>query len=107
MCNIVGRFHSRLALYFHCWSGFVFFFVYVRDSFYGFYDCLILGVSVGMGMPDMQEIYLAGQGLQSKGPRAISAFFMPRNLVNMASGHISIETGFQVGLANMHYYVSH
>ncbi|XP_067929723.1 3-oxoacyl-[acyl-carrier-protein] synthase, mitochondrial-like [Watersipora subatra] len=53
------------------------------------------GVSVGMGMCDLQEIFKAGQALQEKGLRGLSPFFMPRNLVNMASGHISIETGFQ------------
>lgn len=47
-------------------------------------------------MPDLQEISNAGYAMESKGLRAISPFFMPRNLVNMASGHISIETGFQV-----------
>lgn len=56
----------------------------------------LVGVSVGMGMPDLQEVYEAGHALHTKGARAISPFFMPRNLVNMASGHISIETGFKV-----------
>ncbi|KAF6029924.1 hypothetical protein EB796_011754 [Bugula neritina] len=53
------------------------------------------GVSVGMGMPDLQEIYQTGQSLYSKGLRSLSPYFIPRNLVNMASGHISIETGFK------------
>lgn len=59
---------------------------------------MIAGVSVGMGMPDLQEIYETGRSLADKGARAVSPFFIPRNLVNMASGHISMETGFQVGL---------
>ena len=63
------------------------------------YD-LFLGVSVGMGMPDLQEIYETGRSLADSGSRTVSPFFIPRNLVNMASGHISIDLGFQVCKCN-------
>lgn len=57
-----------------------------------------VGVSVGMGMPDLQEVYNAGKALNDRGIKSISPYFIPRNLVNMASGHISIEAGFKVNL---------
>ena len=47
-------------------------------------------------MPDLQEIYETGRSLADRGFRTVSPFFIPRNLVNMASGHISIDLGFQV-----------
>ena len=51
-------------------------------------------------MPDLQEIYETGRSLADRGSRTVSPFFIPRNLVNMASGHISIDLGFQVCKCN-------
>lgn len=58
--------------------------------------CVLTGVSVGMGMPDLEEVYKTGRLLTDHGYRSISPFFIPRNLVNMAAGHISMLTGFKV-----------
>src|SRR6266849_1051251 len=33
--------------------------------------------------------------LQERGPRRISPFFIPANLINLASGHVSIRYGFR------------
>lgn len=49
-----------------------------------------------MGMSDLEEIYKTGKLITEHGYRSISPFFIPRNLVNMAAGHISIMTGFKV-----------
>lgn len=47
-------------------------------------------------MPDLQEIYNYGKLLEEKGIKSISPYFIPRNLTNMAAGHVSIASGFQV-----------
>uniref|UniRef100_A0A8B8ECA5 3-oxoacyl-[acyl-carrier-protein] synthase n=1 Tax=Crassostrea virginica TaxID=6565 RepID=A0A8B8ECA5_CRAVI len=53
------------------------------------------GVAVGMGMNGMKEIYTTADSLFHKGYRAVSPFFMPKILINMAAGHISLKFGFQ------------
>ena len=50
------------------------------------------GVSVGMGMVDLEYIGEAHQALAAGG-RKLSPHFIPRILPNLAAGHISIEHG--------------
>lgn len=52
-----------------------------------------------MGMPDMQEIYEMGKKLDTKGYRSVTPYFIPRNLTNMAAGHVSMEVGFTVSIS--------
>ncbi|XP_062587165.1 3-oxoacyl-[acyl-carrier-protein] synthase, mitochondrial-like [Saccostrea cucullata] len=53
------------------------------------------GVTIGMGMNGMKEIYTTADRLFHKGYREVNPFFMPRILINMAAGHVSLKYGIQ------------
>ena len=50
-----------------------------------------LGVFVGSGIGGLEEIYKGSVAYASSGPKAISPFFIPRSLVNLAAGHVAME----------------
>jgi 3-oxoacyl-[acyl-carrier-protein] synthase II len=53
------------------------------------------GVMVGSGIGGLPGITEGAITLEERGPRRISPFFIPANLINLASGHISIRYGFK------------
>ncbi|KAK9084724.1 hypothetical protein Sjap_025135 [Stephania japonica] len=53
------------------------------------------GVSIGGGIGSMSDILGAAQMICEKHLRKLSPFFVPRILINMAAGHVSIKYGFQ------------
>ncbi len=63
------------------------------DTYTG--DKTRVGVSVGSGIGGLNTIYENCVELENNGPRHISPFFIPKCIINMAAGHISIKYGFQ------------
>jgi len=53
------------------------------------------GVLIGSGIGGIGGIYDAAIVLAEKGPRRISPFFIPGRLINLVSGHVSIEHGLK------------
>ena len=53
------------------------------------------GVMIGSGIGGLQKIEDGVNILRDKGARRISPFFIPGCLINLASGHVSIEYGFR------------
>ncbi|GAA0168483.1 hypothetical protein LIER_23191 [Lithospermum erythrorhizon] len=53
------------------------------------------GVSIGAGTGSISDILDASRLICDKQLRRLSPFFVPRILINMASGHLSMKYGFQ------------
>jgi 3-oxoacyl-[acyl-carrier-protein] synthase II len=53
------------------------------------------GVLIGSGIGGLTGIAEGALTLENRGPRRISPFFIPSCLINLASGHVSIEYGFR------------
>ena len=54
-----------------------------------------IGVAVGSGIGGLGTIEDNHSLLSEKGPRKISPFFVPASIINMISGHVSINYGLQ------------
>ena len=52
------------------------------------------GVMIGSGIGGLPGIMEGAITVHEKGPRRLSPFFIPANLINLASGHASIKYGF-------------
>jgi 3-oxoacyl-[acyl-carrier-protein] synthase II len=52
------------------------------------------GVLIGSGIGGLPGISETSVMLHERGPRRVSPFFIPANLINLASGHVSIRHGF-------------
>ena len=55
----------------------------------------IPGVCVGMGMVGLEDIVSTGKALAERGYNRVNPHFVPRILVNMAAGHISLQHGLK------------
>lgn len=53
------------------------------------------GVAIGSGIGSLRDIVEAAEVLQSRGHRRISPHFIPKMLVNMAAGQVSIKAGLR------------
>jgi 3-oxoacyl-[acyl-carrier-protein] synthase II len=58
-------------------------------------DCERTGVMIGSGIGGLPGITEGALTLADKGPRRISPFFIPANLINLAAGNVSIRYGFK------------
>ena len=54
-----------------------------------------IGVSVGSGIGGLNTIYDNCIELHTGGPRRVSPFFIPKGIINMTAGNISIRYGFK------------
>ena len=63
------------------------------DNYAG--DKTRIGVSVGSGIGGLNTIYDNCIELHDGGPRRVSPFFIPKGIINMAAGNISIKYGLQ------------
>ena len=53
------------------------------------------GVLIGSGIGGLNEIYETSIVLHEKGARRVSPFFIPKSLINLASGQVSIKHGLR------------
>ena len=53
------------------------------------------GVLIGSGIGGIEGIAGTAVTLHEKGPRRVSPFFIPGRIINLASGHVSIEHGLK------------
>ncbi len=54
-----------------------------------------IGVAVGSGIGGLPGIEKGNEAFHKGGPRKISPFFVPSNIINMISGHVSIMYGMK------------
>jgi len=54
-----------------------------------------IGVAIGSGIGGITTIEQSVQSLEKSGPRKISPFFVPATIINMISGHVSINKGLK------------
>jgi 3-oxoacyl-[acyl-carrier-protein] synthase II len=54
-----------------------------------------IGVMVGSGIGGLPLIEATHNEYKDRGPRRISPFFVPASIINMISGHVSIQFGFK------------
>jgi len=54
-----------------------------------------IGVMVGSGIGGLPMIEQTYKEYSERGPRRISPFFVPASIINMISGHVSIQYGFK------------
>ena len=53
------------------------------------------GVMIGSGIGGLDGISVGGKLVEERGPRRLSPFFIPSNLINLASGFVSIKHSFR------------
>lgn len=58
-------------------------------------DLEATGVTIGSGIGNLNEAYAASVAFEQDGYRRVSPLFVPRLLINLAAGHISIRNGFK------------
>lgn len=54
-----------------------------------------IGVAIGSGIGGLPGIEKSNEAYLNAGPRKVSPFFVPSNIINMVSGNLSIMLGFQ------------
>ncbi len=64
-------------------------------------DLEATGVTIGSGIGNLDEAYNTSIAFHEGGYRKVSPLFVPRLLINLAAGHVSIRYGFK-GPSVMH-----
>ncbi|KAA6413660.1 MAG: beta-ketoacyl-acyl-carrier- synthase II [Lasallia pustulata] len=59
------------------------------------YDQEMTGVCIGSGIGSLEDIYDTSLAYDKGGPKKVSPLFVPRLLINLAAGHISMKYGFK------------
>ena len=54
-----------------------------------------IGVCLGVGMVDMVDICEQYATMATAGPKRVSPYFIPRNLINMSAAHVSMRFGLR------------
>ncbi|MCJ1465514.1 Mitochondrial beta-keto-acyl synthase [Pseudocyphellaria aurata] len=54
------------------------------------------GVCLGSGIGSFEEVYNTSLAFAEGGPKKVSPLFVPKLLINLAAGHISMKYGFKV-----------
>lgn len=54
-----------------------------------------IGVAIGSGIGGLPGIESGTKTMAASGPRRISPFYVPSNIINMISGHLSIQLGLK------------
>ena len=57
-------------------------------------NCHRIGIAIGSGIGGLPGIERGHDGYLAGGPRKISPFFVPSNIINMIAGNLSIRFGF-------------
>jgi 3-oxoacyl-[acyl-carrier-protein] synthase II len=55
-------------------------------------------VAIGSGIGNLEDILAVNEQFQAHGYRKVTPYFIPKILINLAAGHISILHGFQVSI---------
>lgn len=58
-------------------------------------DLEMTGVTLGSGIGNLDEAYSTSVAFEKGGYRKVSPLFVPRLLINLAAGHVSIRYGFK------------
>ncbi|KAF2162946.1 hypothetical protein M409DRAFT_26799 [Zasmidium cellare ATCC 36951] len=58
-------------------------------------DLEATGVTIGSGIGNLDEAYSTSVAFHESGYRKVSPLFVPRLLINLAAGHVSIKYGFK------------
>ena len=56
------------------------------------------GVNIGSGIGNLDDIVKTAVDYDKGGYKKVSPLFVPRLLINLAAGHISMKFGFKVSL---------
>ena len=58
-------------------------------------DLETTGVTIGSGIGNLEEAYNTSVAFHTSGYRKVSPLFVPKLLINLAAGHVSIRHGFK------------
>ncbi|RDA90075.1 hypothetical protein CP533_2905 [Ophiocordyceps camponoti-saundersi (nom. inval.)] len=53
------------------------------------------GICLGSGIGNLEELYESSKAYDAEGYRSVSPLFVPKILINMAAGHVSLRHGFR------------